>query len=275
MKTTQEIVIRPRSGWSALDLGEVWRRRDLVWIFGWRDVSVRYKQTALGIVWALVQPLMMMIVFSVVFGRFAKIPSDGHPYPIFSYSGLLPWIFFASSVSAIGNSVVANAQLVTKAYIPRLILPIAACVPPFVDFVVAFVILIGMMIWYGVTPTPAVILLPALLLWATLTALAIGIWVAVLNVYYRDFRYILPFIVQLLMFLSPVIYPLSFVDETMRQILLLNPMVGVIEGFRWALLGGAEPNWENVAISVLVTFVVLLGALLFFRRMEARFADVI
>lgn len=275
MKSTQEVVIRPASGWSALQLGEVWRRRDLIWIFGWRDVAVRYKQTALGIFWAVLQPLLLMVVFSVVFGGFAKIPSDGHPYPIFSYSGLLPWTFFATSISAIGLSITANAQLVTKAYIPRLVLPIAACVPPFVDFAVAFVILIGMMVWYGVTPTVAIFVLPALLLWATLTALAAGIWVAVLNVYYRDFRYILPFAIQLLMFLSPVIYPLSFVEGPMRTLILLNPMVGVIEGFRWALLGSDPPNWHNAAISFGITILILIGALLFFRRMESRFADVI
>lgn len=275
MKRVHETVIRPHSGWRAPNLGEVWLRRDLIWIFGWRDVSVRYKQTALGIAWALIQPIMLMTVFSVVFGRFAQMPSDGHPYPIFSYSGLLPWIFFASSMTAIGSSVVANAQFVTKAYVPRLILPIASCVPPFIDFALAFVVLIGMMFWYGVVPSLAILVLPALLLWTSLAALAVGLWVAALNVRYRDFRYILPFAIQILMFLSPVIYPLSIVDGFVKTILSLNPMVGVIEGFRWALLGGAQPDWGTIAVSIGITLLMLVFGLLFFRRMEASFADVI
>jgi lipopolysaccharide transport system permease protein len=270
-----EIVIRPSHGWADLRLGELWDFRELIWIFGWRDVAVRYTQSMLGILWAIIQPLTLMIVFSVVFGRFAKMPSDGLPYPIFSYAGVLPWTLFSSAIVAVGSSIVNASQLIQKTYIPRLVFPLAACVPPIIDFAFAFLVLAGLMAWYGVLPSIDILLLPVFILFGLLTALAFGLWIAVLNVYYRDFRYLLPFTVQILMFLSPVIYPLSVVDGPLRKIISLNPMVSVITGIRWCVLGSAAPDWPELAISVLIVVIALIGGLKFFRRFERRFADVI
>ena len=273
--TIPEIVIRPSRGWTDLRLREIWEYRELILIFGWRDVAVRYTQSMLGILWAMLQPLTLMIVFSVVFGGFAKMPSEGLPYPIFSYAGVLPWTLFSATIIAVGSSVVNASQLIQKTYIPRLVFPLAACVPPLIDFAFAFLVLVGLMIWYGVVPGIAVLLLPAFILFGLLSALAFGLWIAVLNVYYRDFRYLLPFAVQILIFLSPVIYPLSIIDGTLRTIISINPMVSVISGVRWCVLGTAAPVWSELAVSVVVVGIALAGGLKFFRRFERRFADVI
>jgi len=270
-----EIVIRPSSGWIDLRLCELWECRELIWIFGWRDVSIRYTQTLLGILWAVIQPFLLMVVFSFVFGRFGHIPSEGHPYPIFSYTGILPWTLFSATLVAVGSSVINASQLVQKTYIPRLVFPLASCVPPLVDFAFASIVLIGLMAWYGVTPNLAVIMLPVFILFAVLAAFAFGIWIAVLNVYFRDFRYLLPFAVQILMFLSPVIYPVSVIDEHLRTIAAVNPMVPIIIGIRWCVLGTTAPNWPEILTSSAIVFLALFGGLEFFRRFERRFADVI
>lgn len=270
-----ETIIRARRFQLLGQLPDLWRRRGLAWTLAKRDISVRYKQTLIGVAWAVVQPVMLMIVFSVVFGKFGKIPSDGVPYPVFSYSGLLPWLLFASSLSACSQSIVSNAALVTKVYVPRLLLPIASTIPPLVEFVIAFAILIVLMIYFEVPLTTRMFWLPAFLALAWLTALSVGIWLCVMNVFYRDFRFALPFMIQVLMFLTPVIYPSSMVGEPWSGILALNPMMGVVEGFRWALLGVAEPNWSPVFISIAVSAALLVGGLIYFERQQWRFADVI
>ena len=270
-----ETIIRARRFQLLGQFPDLWRRRGLAWTLATRDISVRYKQTLIGVAWAVIQPVVLMIVFSVVFGRFGKIPSDGAPYPVFSYSGLLPWLLFASSLTACSQSIVNNISLVTKVYVPRLLLPIASTIPPLVEFVIAFVVLIFLMIFFEVLITTRLFWLPAFLALAWLTALSVGIWLCVMNVFYRDFRFVLPFMIQVLMFLTPVIYPSSMVGEPWASILSLNPMVGVVEGFRWALLGVAEPNWTSILISVAVSVALLLGGLVYFERQQWRFADVI
>lgn len=270
---TFEILITPANGWVRLNLHEVWQRRELIWIFGLRDVAIRYKQTALGILWAIIQPVILMIVFSLVFGSVGGMKSDGSPYAIFSYSGVLPWTLFAASVTAVGSSMINAGQLIKRAYMPRLILLFAACVPPLIDFACAFTVMIGLMTWYRVMPTLAIFAVPIFMLYAVLLALALGIWIAVFNVFYRDFRYILPFSVQILMFLSPVIYPLTIVSEPWRTILTFNPMAAVIEGFRWSILGKPALDWSVIAVSLSATIVLFVGGLIFFRRNEGQFAD--
>ncbi len=267
-------VIAPSKGLGSLKLKELWRYRELVYFLIWRDVKVKYKQTLLGAFWAILQPFGMMVVFTLFFGRLAKIPSDGLPYPIFSYVGLLPWTYFATSIQQSADSLVGGRVLVTRVYFPRLALPLASVMAPLVDFGIAFVILLGMMVYYGVTPTPAVLLLPAFLLLALMTALGAGLWLSALNVHYRDVRFALPFLTQMLLFATPVVYPSSLLSEPWRTLYGLNPMAGVVEGFRWALLGSQPPGpmlWVSVGASVLL----LAGGLLYFRRMERTFADVV
>ncbi len=275
MTDQTETIIRARRFQLLGQLPELWRRRGLAWTLAKRDISVRYKQTLIGVAWAVVQPVMLMVVFSLVFGRFGQIPSDGVPYPVFSYSGLLPWLLFASSLTACSQSIVTNAALVTKVYVPRLLLPIASTIPPLVEFAIAFVILIFLMIHFEVPVTERLFWLPIFLALAWLTALSVGIWLCVMNVFYRDLRFALPFLIQLLMFLTPVIYPSSMIGEPWGSILALNPMVGVVEGFRWALLGVAEPSWSSMLVSIAVSAVLLVGGLIFFERQQWRFADVI
>lgn len=270
-----ETVIRPRRFQLLADVPELWRRRSLAWTLAKRDIMVRYKQTLFGIAWAIIQPVTLMVVFSVVFGKFGQIPSDGLPYPVFSYSGLLPWLFFSASLIACSQSIVNNASLVTKVYVPRLLLPIASTIPPLVEFAIAFVILAGLMVYFDVNFTEELIWLPLFLALAWLTALGVGIWLSVMNVFYRDFRFALPFMIQVLMFLTPVIYPSSMIGAPWNMILALNPMAGVVEGFRWALLGVAEPNWALIGLSAFVTLCLLIGGLIFFERKQRRFADVI
>jgi len=270
------IVIRPSRGWVSLNLRDLWEYRELLYFLIWRSIKVRYKQTVLGAAWAILQPFLTMVVFSVVFGRLAKVPSNGIPYPIFAYTALLPWQLFARALTESGNSLVANQRLITKVYFPRLVIPIAAVLGGLVDFGIAFVILLGMMFYYGIVPTAAVLTLPLFLLLAIATALAMGLWLSALNVQYRDVRYAIPFLTQFWLFATPVAYPTSLVPERWRILYGLNPMTGVVEGFRWALLGSEVGGIRPLVIlSALVVGLLLAGGLVYFRRMERTFADVV
>lgn len=268
-------IIRPSRGWVSLKLGELWAYRELLYFLAWRDVSVRYKQTILGAAWAIIQPFFTMIVFSLFFGRLAQVPSDGVPYPIFSYAGLLPWQYFASALSQSSNSLVGSANLLSKVYFPRLIIPMASILPPILDFIIAFVVLLGMMLFYGIVPTWNMIWLPLFLLLALVTALGVGLWLSAMNVQFRDIRYTVPFIVQFWMFASPVAYPSSMVPEQWRWLYAVNPMVGVIEGFRWALLGTDTAPGGIAAVSTAAAAALLVSGAFYFRRMEKSFADVV
>ena len=267
--------IHPASSWSSIGLRELWEYRELLYFLVWRDVKVRYKQTALGAAWAIIQPLMMMVVFSLFFGYLAKVPSDGIPYPIFTFCALLPWQLFAHALTESSNSLVANEHLITKVYFPRLVVPIAAVLGGVVDFAVAFVILLLMMLYYGIVPTWAIVTLPGFILLAIMTALGVGLWLSALNVQYRDVRYTIGFLIQFWLFATPVAYPSSIVPERWRPLYGLNPMAGVVEGFRWALLGKSEPPGALLAVSVAVVILILVGGLYYFRRMEQEFADVV
>ncbi len=269
------IVIQPRQGLFHLDLGSVWLYRELLYFLAWREIKVRYKQTVIGAVWAILQPLLTMVIFTVVFGNFAKIPSDGLPYPLFAYVALLPWEYFSQAISRSGVSVVNDANLIRKIYFPRLIIPLAAVVTPLADFCLSFLILLGMMLWFHVIPTWGMMALPLFLLMALLTALSAGLWLSALNVRYRDIRYTIPFLTQLWMYASPIAYPVSLIPEKWRLLYSLNPLVGVVEGFRWALLGKESPDFSIMAVSAVVVLVVLLGGLVYFKKMEQTFADVI
>ena len=253
---------------------EIWRYRELLYLLTWRDVKVRYKQTVLGVAWAVIQPLFMMAVFTVFFGRLAGVPSDGIPYPLFAFAGLLPWMFFSSVVTSGGNSLVGNSNLITKVYFPRMIIPAAAVGAGLVDFGVSFILLGALMAWYGVPPSLTILLLPVLLLLITMFALAMGMWLSALNVQYRDVRYALPFMIQFWMFVTPVIYPTSFVPEQWRWLLWLNPLTGVVQGFRGALLG-TPIDWAALGVSAVLTAVILTYAAYVFRRMERTFADTV
>jgi homopolymeric O-antigen transport system permease protein len=268
-------VIKPSSGWLSVDLGEVWAYRELLVLLAWRDVSVRYKQSVAGIGWAVFQPLMTMVIFTIIFGKFAKLPSDGLPYPVFTYCALLPWNYFAQSLSGSSDSLVGSSNLITKVYFPRLILPLSKVTSGLMDFAVAFVILIGMMAWYGIAPTAGILLLPVFLLVAMITALGVGLWLTALNVKYRDVRFVVPFLAQFWMYASPVAYSTSIVPEKWRWLYGLNPMAGVVEGFRWALLGKAAPDFGMMTASFGAVCVVLVSGLFYFRRMEKTFADVV
>jgi lipopolysaccharide transport system permease protein len=261
---------RPRVGWA-----ELWAYRDLFYFLTWRDIKVRYKQTALGAAWAILQPLSAMIVFSIFFGVLAKIPSGGIPYPVFAYTALVPWTFFSTAVVQASNSMVEQEHILTKVYFPRLIVPTAAVLAGLVDVAIAFVVLIGMLLAYGIVPTGAVITLPLFVLFAAVTALAVALWLSALNVRYRDVRYTLPFIVQIWLFASPVVYPSSLVPEPWRLFYGLNPMAGVIEGFRWALLGDVAAPGPELLVSVAAVLLLLAGGLVYFRKMERSFADAI
>ena len=269
------VVIQPHRGLLDLDLKAIWEYRDLLYFLVWRDMKVRYKQTVIGVTWAVIQPLLTMIVFSMVFGRFAKIPSDGLPYPVFAYAALLPWNLFANSLARGGDSVVGSANLVSKIYFPRLILPMSSILSPLLDFAFAFVILIGMIVWFGITPGWGLLAVPLFILLAVLTALAIGLCLAGLNVRYRDVGHAIPFLVQLWMFASPVAYPVSIIPEQWRFLYSLNPMAGVIEGFRWALLGTPRPDFSVIGISALMVVVLLPPAVAYFRHTERTFADIV
>jgi lipopolysaccharide transport system permease protein len=265
--------IRPSRGWMHLNLRELWEYRELAYLLAWRDVAIRYKQTVFGATWALIQPFLMMVAFSLFFGQLAKIPSDGVPYPIFSYTALLPWTYFATALGRSSNSLMSGATLITKVYFPRLLLPISTVLPPLFDFAVAFLVLLGMMVFYGVRPTPSIVLVPVLLLLALMCALGCGLWLSALNVDYRDFGNILPFLTQVWMLATPIAYPSSLLEEPWRTVYGLNPMVGVVEGFRWALLG-TDPPVVQLALSVVVSVSVLVSGAFYYRRTERTFADV-
>lgn len=269
------VVIRPISGWMPLELHPLWEYRELLYFLTWRDIKVRYKQTILGVAWAVIQPLFMMVIFTIFFGRLAKIPSDGLPYPIFAFTALLPWQLFSRALTDASTSLVVNERLITKVYFPRLLVPASAVLASLVDFAIALILLVGMMFYYGIVPTGAVWTLPLFILLALMTALGIGFWLSALDANYRDVRYTLPFLTQLWLFATPVVYPASMVPDKWRLLYGLNPMAGVVEGFRWALLGkggGPDPLLAVSAIAVLITFV---GGLYYFSRMEETLADVV
>ena len=264
-----------RRGRTSLDLGAVWTYRELVYFFVWRDVKVRYRQTLLGVLWAVLQPVITMVVFTVVFGHLAGMASDGVPYPLFALAALLPWTFFATGVSQAANSLVGNQNLLKKVYFPRLVIPLSVVLTGLVDLAVAATVLAAMMAYYGVAPGPEALLLLPLVLLALLTTLSLGLWLSALNVRYRDVRYVVPFALQVWLFLTPVAYPSSVVDEPWRSLSALNPMVGVVEGVRWALLGTDTAPGRLVLVSAMTTLVLLVGGIWFFRRVEGTFADVI
>lgn len=267
-------VIEPSRSWLALDLGSLWAYRELLYFLTWRDVKVRYKQTALGVAWAVLQPLCTMLVFSLFFGRLAGLPSEGVPYPLFAFAGLLPWVFFSNAIANSGNSLVGSANLITKVYFPRLLVPGAAVGAGLVDLAIGFALLVPLLIYYGVWPAWGVLFLPFLVILLTLLALGVGLLTSALNVKYRDIRYALPFIIQLWMFVSPVIYPASFVPSKWRWVMWLNPLAGIIEGFRAALFG-KPMQWDLLAASTILTLILLVFAAFIFRRMEKSFADVV
>ena len=269
------VVIEPTRRWPTLGARELWAHRELLYFLTWRDVKVRYKQTLLGVTWAILQPLATMLIFALFFGRLAKMPSEGVPYPLFALSALVPWTFFANGLTQSANSVVLNQNLVTKVYFPRLAIPTATVLAGALDFVLAFVLLLAFMIWYGVTPSLhwlAVVPYSVLSLAATL---GVGMWLGALNVQYRDVRYAVPFLVQLWLFATPIAYPSSLLGEPWRTVYALNPMVAVVDGFRWALLGTRAPSLATVATSCAVAVVMLVSGTLYFRRMEQSFADVV
>jgi lipopolysaccharide transport system permease protein len=268
-------LIRPSTGWVPLRLRELWEYRELLYFLTWRDIKVRYKQTALGAAWAVIQPFFTMVVFSIFFGRLARVPSDGAPYPVFAYTALVPWTYFATALTQSANSLVDHARLITKVYFPRLLVPAAAVVAGLVDFAIAFLVLLGMLLYYGVPLTARILTIPLFLLLAAATALGVGLWLSALNVRYRDVRYTIPFLVQFWLFASPVAYPASLVPRQWRLLFGLNPMTGVVEGFRWALLGRADAPDRIVAVSALTVIAVLVGGVFYFRRVEKDFADVV
>jgi lipopolysaccharide transport system permease protein len=268
------LIIHPPKKWMPIDLHELWEYRELITSFTLRDVKIRYKQTALGVLWAIIQPLFMMIIFTVFFGGLAKIPSEGVPYPLFVLVALLPWTLFAEGLSRSTSSTVTNANIMTKVYFPRLIMPLSSITSPLVDFAVSLVILIIMMAYYGFVPTWNIVFLPLFLLLALATSLGVGLWLSALNVKYRDFQYTVPFIIQIWLFVSPVVYSSSLVPESMRLLYSLNPMVSVIEGFRWALLGTGAPS-SMILVSVGMVVVLLVSGAFYFRRMEQYYADIV
>lgn len=269
------IVIEPDHKWLNFNLQDLWIYRELLFFLVWRDIKVRYKQTALGATWAILQPLLTMVVFSVVFGRLAGLPSEGVPYPIFTFTALLPWQLFAHALSDSSNSLVGNERLITKVYFPRLVIPISSVLGGLVDFVLAFVVLLGIMLFYGVPFTLRLLVLPPLVLLAIFTATAIGLWLSALNVQYRDVRYTVPFLTQLWMFATPIAYSSTLIPEKWRWVLGLNPLAGVVEGFRWALLGLELDVSGLLAVSLIILTLLLVGGLVYFKRVEDSFADVI
>jgi lipopolysaccharide transport system permease protein len=267
--------IEPEKGWVPLDLRELLHYRELLYFLTKRDIKVRYKQTVLGGLWAIIQPFFTMVVFTLFFGRLAKVPSDGIPYPIFVYVGLLPWTYFANAVSASGNSLVGSANLITKVYFPRLIIPTSASLAGLLDFLIAMLVLAAMMIYYQFVPNLGIVLFPFLVGLTFLCAVGVGLWLSALNVQYRDIRYVIPFLIQLWMFVSPVIYPVSIVNEKYRWLLALNPMGGVIKAYRSSILGHLPIDWFLLGLSTAIIFILFTSGLYYFRRMERYFADVV
>jgi lipopolysaccharide transport system permease protein len=269
------VTLRPSRGWVSLNLSELWEYRELFLFLTWREVSVRYKQTVLGVAWAIIQPVMSMVVFTVFFGGLAKMPSDGVPYPIFTFAALVPWMFFSNGLTQSANSLVGNANLIRKVYFPRLVAPVATVLSGLVDFILAFIVLLGMMVYYGLFPTINIAWLPVLVLLALITSLGIGLWFSALNVEYRDVRHAVPFLTQLWLFATPIAYPSSLLLEPWRTLYGINPMVGVVEGFRWALLGTDTAGGPMIAVSTVIAVVIFVGGAFYFRRMEKTFADVV
>lgn len=269
------ICIEPSRGWVALNLKELWNYRELIYFLTWRDVKIRYKQTALGVAWAVLQPLLTMLIFSVIFGRLAKIPSDGIPYPLFSLAGVVPWTFFSTGLNFSANSLVASSNMIKKVYFPRLIIPLASVISGFVDLAIALGLMGVMMAWYRVPLTANVLWLPAFALLGFVTALGVGLWLSALNVEYRDIRYVVPFLMQFWMYATPIVYPSSLLKEPWRTVCGLNPMAGVVEGFRWSLLGANTQPGPLIAVSSLMAVLVVVSGAYYFRRMERTFADVV
>lgn len=268
--------IIPQRGWVSLQLQEIWRYRELLFFLAWRDIKVRYKQTILGATWAIIQPVMTMVVFTIFFGGLGKLPSDGVPYPIFSYTALVPWGLFVYGLSGAADSLVGSSNLIKKIYFPRLIIPVSSVLGGLVDFVLAFVVLILLMLFFGIVPTINIIFLPAFILLAIITALGVGLWLSALNVEFRDIRYTIPFLTQFWMFITPIAYPSSLIqNETLRAVYGLNPMAGVVEGFRWALLGTNTAPGPTIIISAFAALLLLVSGAFYFRRMEDTFADVV
>ena len=267
--------IAPPRGWLDIDFKELWQARELLYFFVWRDIKVRYKQTAIGAAWAVIQPFMTMVVFSLFFGKLAKMDSHGLPYPIFYYSALLPWMYFAAALQNATSVVVEQQRVITKVYFPRLVLPLSAVVSGLLDFGISFVVFLGMMAYYRIMPSPAILLFPCFLLLAVLTALGVGLWLSALNAIYRDVRYVIPFLIQFWLFASPVAYPSSLVPQRWQWLYGLNPMAGVIEGFRWALTGHGQPPNVMLAVSGGTVLLLVASGLAFFHRMEGTIADVV
>lgn len=267
--------IQPAKGWVGIHFRELWKYRELFYFLIWRDLKVRYKQTALGAAWAVIQPFFTMVVFSIFFGRLAGVPSDGLPYPLFAFAGLVPWTFFANALSQSSNSLVGSQHLITKVYFPRLVIPVSAVLSGTLDFIIAFAVLLGMMIYYGMTPGIAILTIPFFFLLALVTALGTGLWLSALNVEFRDVRYIVPFLTQFWLFATPVAYPSSMLSEPWRTLYGVNPMVSVVEGFRWALLGRPEISGPMLVVSITSACILLVTGALYFRRMERTFADIV
>jgi lipopolysaccharide transport system permease protein len=273
----ETIVIRPSSGWSALNLKDLWRFRELVFFLTWRDIKVVYKQTLLGVAWAIIRPLVQMVVFSLIFGSIAQLDSEGVPYTIFTYTALLPWQFFSKAMSDAGRSMVSNRNMITKIYFPRLVIPFSTQLSGLVDFAIAFVILLGLMAYYNIQPTAAMWWLPLFLLLTMITSLGVGLWLSAMNVHYRDVGYVLPFLLEVWKYITPVAYSAQYISDNWKIVYALNPMAGVVQGFRWAILGiEADPSfYTTITISSIIAVLVLISGLFYFRRMERTFADTV
>ena len=269
------LIIKPTSGWISLKLYELWQCRELLYILIWRDIKVRYKQTVLGAFWAIIQPFFTMVVFTLFFGELAGIPSDDIPYPIFSFAALVPWTFFANGLSQSSNSLIGNVDFIKKVYFPRLTIPFAAVSSGIVDFFLAFIVLLGMMLYYQIFPGINLLYLPLFLVLAFATSLGVGLWLSAMNVQFRDIRYVIPFLTQFWLFITPIAYPSSLLSEPWRTLYGINPMAGVIEGFRWALLGADTNPGSIITVSSIVTLILLVSGAYYFRRMEKTFADVL
>jgi lipopolysaccharide transport system permease protein len=268
-------VIEPAKGWTALKLGALWRYRDLLYFLAWRDVKVRYKQTALGVSWAILQPVLTMLIFSVIFGHFAKIPSEGVPYPLFAFAGLVPWTLFSYAMTQASGSLVENQRLITKVYFPRLVIPVAAAFAGLVDVALASLVLVVVLVVYGFHPSVSLLALPAFVGLAMLSALSVGVWLSALNVQYRDVRYAVPFLAQVWLYATPIAYPASLITGRLHTVLAVNPMAGAVEGFRWAVLGRSSLDFVSLGVSSAIAAATLGAGLAYFRRVERRFADVV
>ncbi len=268
-------IVQPRKAFWDLEFGTLWEYRELLYFLVWRDIKVKYKQTALGVTWAILQPLLATLIFSIFFGRLAKIPSDGVPYPVFAYVAMVPWLYFTNALTESSNSLVASQNLIKKVYFPRLVIPMGSVIAGLADFCFAFIVLIGMMFYYGIAPSASIFLFPVFLLLAVCTALAAGLWLSALNVQFRDVKYTIPFLTQFWLFATPVVYPSSLVPAKWRALYGLNPMAGVVDGFRYALLGRAAKPGPMIWVSAAAVAVLLLGGLLYFKKMESTFADVV